>query len=364
MRRFIGFLKKEFLHIFRDSRTLVFLFGIPVAQLLIFGFVIVNDINNIDVLIVDHSGDEVTQEIIQKLSGNPYFHIISSQNTEPYEDLFKKGTIQEVIVFENNLSRKYFIENTASVQLLADGSEPNKAHLIVNYTQGVLQNYFSKANPDYSNPNFNVRMFFNEELRSPYVFVPGTMALILMLISAMMTSISITREKEMGSMEILLASPMRPVQIIAGKVLPYLFLSVINAGIIICLGYYVFQVPIEGSLILLMAESILFIAMALALGIMISAISPNQMVAMMISMFALMMPTMLLSGFIFPIDSMPVLLQWISAFMPPRWFILILKRIMLKGVNFTYIWKETAIIAGMFIFFLMVSIRKFKIRLE
>jgi len=364
MRRFIGFLKKEFLHIFRDSRTLVVLFGIPIAQLLIFGFVIVNDIKHIDVLVIDHSGDEVTQDMIQKLSGNPYFNIVSNRNDERYEDLFKKGTIQEVLVFEKQFVRNYIQGNPATVQLLADGSEPNTAHLIVNYTQGVLQSYLSNSYSDQSIPGFYVRMFYNEELRSPHVFVPGTMALILMLISAMMTSISITREKEMGSMEILLASPMRPAQIIAGKVLPYLLLSVINAVIIIALGFYVFHVPIEGSLILLLAESILFIAMALALGIMISAVSPNQQVAMMISMFALMMPTMLLSGFIFPIDSMPIPLQWFSILMPPRWFIVILKRIMLKGVSFTYVWKETAIISGMFIFFLVVSIRKFKIRLE
>ncbi len=368
MRRFFGFLKKEFLHIFRDKRTLIVLFGIPVAQLLIFGFVIVNEINAIDILVVDRSNNEISRSVIDRLNGNPLFNVMTDPGLNVYDKAFREGRVHEIIVFENNFGEKLIRDGTVSIQILADGSEPNTAHLIVNYTQAVLQDFLSDFRENRFNstvqPSIRTRMLFNEELRSPHVFVPGTMALILMLISAMMTSISITREKEMGSMEILLASPMKPYQIVAGKVLPYLLLSIINACVIIMLGYYVFRVPIQGSLILLLGESILFIAMALALGILISTISPNQQFAMMISMFALMMPTMLLSGFVFPIDSMPKTLQWFSVIMPPRWFIVILKRIMLKGTDFTHVWKETAIIFGMFMFFMGLSIKKFKIRLE
>ena len=208
------------------------------------------------------------------------------------------------------------------------------------------------------------RMYFNEEMNSANMFVPGTMVLILMLISAMMTSISITREKELGTMEILLVSPLRPIQIIVGKVLPYLILSIINAFIIVLIGHFIFGVPIAGSFILLIFETILFILMALCLGILISTVAKNQMVAMFISLIGLMMPTIILSGFIYPIENMPVVLQIVTNVMPAKWFVTIVRAIMLKGVGIFYIWKETLILIGMTLFFIAVSVRKFKIRLE
>jgi ABC-2 type transport system permease protein len=209
-----------------------------------------------------------------------------------------------------------------------------------------------------------VRMYFNEEMKSAYQFVPGTMALILMLVSALMTSISITREKETGTMEVLLASPLRPVQIIAGKVLPYLLLSIANAFVIVLIGRLVFGVPVTGSFILLMLETILFITMALCLGILISTIAKTQLVAMFISLIALMLPTIILSGFIFPIENMPKVLQWFSHIMPARYFITIIRGIMLKGVGILFIWKETLILLGMTLLFISISVKKFKVRLE
>jgi ABC-2 type transport system permease protein len=196
------------------------------------------------------------------------------------------------------------------------------------------------------------------------MFVPGIITILLMLISAMMTSISIAREKEMGTMEVLLVSPLRPIQIVTGKVLPYVILSFINAITILVMSYFIFGMPVKGSLLLLLFESILFIVMALSLGIFISTVSNSQQMAMMLSMFALMLPTILLSGFIFPIENMPLALRFLSYIMPPRWFIIIVKAIMLKGLGLQYIWKETLIIAGMALLFIALSIRKFKIRLE
>jgi ABC-2 type transport system permease protein len=209
-----------------------------------------------------------------------------------------------------------------------------------------------------------LRMYYNEEMKSAYMFVPGTMALILMLISAMMTSISITREKELGTMEILLVSPLKPAQIIVGKVIPYLLLSIVNAFVIVLVGRFVFGVPVTGSFILLMLETILFILMALCLGIFISTVAKNQMVAMFISMIVLMLPTIILSGFIFPIENMPKILQVVSHIMPARYFITIIRGIMLKGVGILFVWKETAILIAMTLFFIALSVKKFKIRLE
>lgn len=207
-------------------------------------------------------------------------------------------------------------------------------------------------------------MLYNEEIRSVFMFVPGTIVILLMLLSAIMTSISLTREKESGSMEVLLVSPLRPYEIILGKVIPYIGLSFLNAAIILLLARFLFGMPFRGSMALLLAETVLFIALALSLGIFISTITHTQQMAMLLSMFALMLPTILLSGFIFPIENMPLWLQYLSNLMPPRWFVVIIRGIMIRGIGLEYLWKETLILAGMTLIFILLSIKKFKLRLE
>lgn len=368
MKQLRSFIKKEFLHIFRDARTMLILFGIPVVQLLVFGTVIKSEINNLHIAIHDQSKDHVTQEITNKLLSSGYFILDKNlDHSSEIHDIFKKGQVREVIVFENGFARKLIRDGEARVQLIADASDPNTARLAINYTRSIIQDYIQKQFPDIQMPvsiQPELRMYFNEEMKSAYMFVPGVMALILMLISAMMTSISITREKESGTMEVLLVSPLRPVQILVGKVIPYLILSIINAFIIVLIGHFVFGVPILGSFLLLMLETILFILMALCLGILISTAAKNQMVAMFISMIGLMLPTMLLSGFIFPIENMPLVLQHLSHIMPAKYFIIIIRSIMLKGVGLAFVWKETAILIGMSLIFIALSVKKFKIRLE
>jgi ABC-2 type transport system permease protein len=368
MKQLISFIKKEFFHIFRDPRTMLILFGIPVAQLLIFGTVIKNEINDIHIAIYDQSKDEISTQITNKLLSSGYFILDENLSSmDGIDAIFKRGKVREVIVYENDFGQKLIKEGTANMQLIADASDPNTARLAIAYTRGIVNDYIVKINPELKMPmqiSPEVRMYFNEEMKSAYMFVPGVMALILMLISAMMTSISITREKELGTMEVLLASPLKPVQIIIGKVLPYVILSVTNAFVIILIGHFIFGVPVTGSFILLLLETILFIIMALCLGILISTVARNQMVAMFISMIALMMPTILLSGFIFPVENMPLVLQWLSYLMPAKYFVIIVRGIMLKGVEILFIWKETVILIGMTLFFVVVSVRKFKIRLE
>lgn len=368
MKKFIGFVKKEFYHILRDPRTLLVLFGTPVAQLLLFGYVVTNEVKNIKIAIYDPSKDLVTQTITNKIISSGYFildqNLTSDQNIEA---IFKKGYVKEVVVFESEFARKLERTGTAKVQIIADASDANTANLIVNYTSAIIRDYINKEYPMNQPPMQivpEVRMVFNEKLESVYMFVPGTMALILMLITSMMTSISIAREKEMGSMEILLVSPLRPIQIIIGKVIPYVLLAFVNALTILIIGYFVFGMPIKGSLALLLGESLLFITLALSLGILISTVAKSQQVAMFISLFALMLPTILLSGFIFPIENMPFVLQMVCEIMPPKYFIIIIKNIMLKGTGFMYVWKETLILFSMTLFFIAVSVRKFKIRLD
>ncbi len=368
MKRFIGFVKKEFYHIFRDVRTMVILFGIPVVQILLFGFVITNEIKDAKIAILDHSHDEITKEITNKLLSSGYFilHQKLNSNSE-IENSFRKGEIKEVIVFEQNFAEKLEREKSASIQILTDASDPNIASMLTNYTSALIYDYLKEINGEFVDRiqiSPEVRMLYNPNLQGVYMFIPGIMAMILMLISALMTSISLVREKELGTMEVLLVSPLKPIQIVLGKVTPYFVLSVVNALSIILLGKFVFGMPVAGSFILLMVESMLFILLALSLGILISTVANSQQTAMMMSMFALMLPTILLSGFIFPVENMPIILQWIAFVMPPRWFIIILKDIMLKGTGLFFVWQETFVIVFMIFLFIMLSIRKFKVRLE
>jgi len=367
MKRFISFVKKEFLHIFRDKRTLVILFGIPFAQVLLFGFVITNELKNVKIAIWDKSNDEVTEQITNKIISSGFFSLEERIYTkEDIEKVFKAGNIKEVIIFEADFAKTLEKEKRADIQLIADASDANSASMIINYTQGIIMNYVATTNENIEIPmqiKVKERMLYNEELRDVYMFVPGIMAVILMLVSAMMTSISVAREKEMGTMEIILVSPLKPIQILLGKVTPYILLSFINALTIIALGYFVFGMPILGSLTLLLAETMLFIILALSLGILISTVAPNQQAAMFISMFALLLPAILLSGFIFPIENMPTVLQWFAALMPPKYYIVIIKNIMLKGTGFMYIWQETLILVIMTLFFIGMSAKKFKVRL-
>jgi ABC-2 type transport system permease protein len=368
MKRFWGFVIKEFYHIFRDKRTMIVLFGMPIAQLLLFGFVITNEIKDAKIAILDYSKDDVTRELSQKILSSGYFilddYLVSA---DQMEEVFRKGKVKEIIVFEAGFAEKLNRLGSAHMQILADASDANTASLVSNYTSAIVMDYVKKTNGNINTPMQiipEVRMRYNEQLKGVYLFVPGIMAMILILISALLTSISIVREKELGTMEVLLVSPLRPIQIIVGKVTPYVLLSFLNAVIIIAVGVLVFGMPVHGNLLLLLAENILYIILSLSLGILISSSTNSQQVAMMVSMFALMLPTILLSGFIFPIANMPKILQVLCQLMPPRWFIVIIKNIMLKGTGFFYVWFETLVLMIMTVLFIFISYKKFKIRLE
>lgn len=356
------------MHIFRDERTMAILFAMPIIELLLFGYVISTEIKDVRIAILDHSNDKETLEIRNKILSSGYFKLDAEISSEQEIDkIFRQGRIKEVIVFENDFAQKLERDGKASVQVIADASDPTTAQMLYNYTNGIVQDYVAKKFSGLEIPveiKTEVRMLYNESMLGAFMYVPGTMALILMLISAMMTSITIAREKELGTMEILLVSPLKAIHIVLGKVAPYLLLSVIDAAVIILLGTLVFGVPVRGSMVVLMFLVILYIMMALSLGILISTKANSQMVAMFISGFALMLPTMLLSGFIFPIENMPVPLQILSNFMPARWFIDALKQVMLKGTGFEYIWKQVLILIAMTAVFLGLSVKNFRLRLE
>ena len=369
MKRFLGFVKKEFLHIFRDYRTLIILFGIPTAQILIFGFAVSNEIRNAGVAFLDLSKDDVTRKLTNKIISSGFFR--QTENLLNYNDIdriLKKGKTKAVIVFEDNFGKKLLKEGTAVINIVADGSEPNVATLVTNYTMAIVSDFNMELNRSgVSNVMLvqpEVKMFYNPGLKSHFMFVPGVITLILILICALMTSVTITREKEFGTMEVLLVSPLKPIQIILGKVMPYFVLSFINVILILLLSWFVFGLPVKGSLVLLLAESMLYILMSLSLGILISTVSTTMQQAIFISLIGLMLPTILLSGFIFPIENMPKIYDYLSMILPPRYFITIIKSIMIKGTGFLNIWKETLIILIMTLVFIGISIRKFRVRLQ
>jgi len=361
-------IKKEFLHIIRDPRTLIIVLGIPLVQILLFGYVITNEIKDAGIAVYDKSHDAVTARLTDKILSSGYFHLVRNiSSVDQIEESFKAGNIREVIVFGSDFAERLGRGEDAQIQLITDASEPNTARLMENYTRGIIQNFMEEIRPgaDLKQPvSVPVRMLFNPELKGVFMFVPGVMALLLTLISAMITSLSITREKEQGTMEMLLVSPFRPSHIILGKVIPYVVISLINAVVIVILANTVFGLPVRGNLLLLLSECILFVTTALSMGIFISTLTSSQLVAMMISMVGLMMPTMLLSGFIYPIKNMPGLLQLVTNIIPARWFIVIIKNVMIKGTGFSAVIVESSVLAGMTLLFLLLSMKNFNLRLE
>lgn len=368
MKQFGIFIQKELYHIFRDRRTLLILLGMPVVLVLLFGFAITNEIDNARIAILDQSKGEMSREITERLLASGYFLIDENlREVGQIEQHFREGKTKIALVFPPELQEDLRRNLPAQIQVIADATDPNTATTLINYASAIIGQYMREQSPGRAMPlqiSTEVKMLYNPRLKSVFLFVPGVMTVILMLVSAMMTSIAITREKELGTMEVLLVSPLRPAMIIVGKVVPYILLALANTIVILLLGAFVFGMPVRGSFFLLGLECLLFVVTALALGILISTRTDSQQVAMLISLMVLMLPTILLSGFIFPIESMPRVLQVISNIIPAKWFIIILKNVMLKGTGVEFVWKESLILLGMAVFFIGASVRNFKIRLE
>jgi len=366
MSQLISFIRKEFLHIFRDPRTLIILFGMPAVQIIIFGYVVTMDVRDAGVAVVDLAHDAVSSKLIQKFDASEYFSIRERlASVDEIDAALKSGRVKQVLVFEAGFGANLIRDGKAVVGQAIDASEPNMARLIASYSEAIIADFNRELGGPASLQIIpRARMIYNPSLRNEYMFVPGLMTLILMLICALMTSVTIAREKEFGAMEVLLASPLRPLQIILGKVAPYMALGFADVLLILFMANVIFGLPVKGSIILLLAESLLYIALTLSLGILISTVSQTMQQAMFISLIGLLLPSILLSGFIFPLENMPKIYQIISLILPPRWFIVVVKNIMLKGAGFAYIWKETLVLAGMTVFFIGLSVKKFKLRLE
>lgn len=338
------------------------LLGMPVLQIILFGFAITTELNHSRVAVLDPSKDAVTTRITERIDENRYFSVVKElSSASDIETVFRHDEADIVVAFtpdfDANLST-----GEAGIQLVVDATDPNTGNMMAGYVQGIVGQALQSGTQ--SSPIVQTHLLFNPQMKSAYNFVPGVMGLILMLICAMMTSISIVREKETGTMEVLLVSPIRPIFIILSKAVPYLVLSCVNLATILLLSVYVLHVPVEGSLWTLSFLSLLLIAVALSLGLLISCVVQNQVAAMIVSGMGLMMPVMLLSGMIFPIESMPAVLQWISNIIPARWYIQAVKKVMIEGLGMAAVWHEALILSGMAALLIGLSLKKFKERLE
>ena len=374
----IGLLRKETYHILRDRRTLVVITLIPILQVIIFGAAIRTDVERIRLAVVDPAPDAVTLALRGRFAATDTFRVVRvAAVASAIDPLFQRGDAQAAVLFEPGFATRLAQGLPARVQIIADATEPNTGSAIQAYALQVIQTYERElqrasmspgltAGPAYTGVRIvpQVRTRFNPTRESSNLFVPGLMAFVLTIISSLMTAISLTREKETGTLETLLVSPLRPWQIIVGKVTPYLAIGFISVVGVIVEARLVFHVPLVGNLALLLGEGLLFILVSLSLGILISARTSSQRVAMFGAMLGTMLPTMLLSGFIFPLESLPWPLRMLSNVVPARWFVTVARGIMLKGIGLEYLWRETAVLAGMALGLLMLSTRSFKPRLE
>ncbi len=368
MKQFLSFVHKEFLHIFRDRRTMLILLGMPIAQILLFGFAINIDVQNIRTVVYDPSNDQSTTQITEQIIANSYFDFKGrASSIEEVEDMMLSGDIDIAVVFENNFQSNLLHTGKSQVQIIADTSDPNSGTISANYVMAIIAKYQQQMMGINQIPyqiDVETKLLYNPEMRSTYTFVPGVMGLVLIIICTLMTSISIVREKERGTMEVLLASPLKPSTVLLSKTIPYLALSFVNLVSILVLAVYVLHVPINGSLMLLLLVSTLFIFLALSLGLLISTVVNTQITAILISGIGMLMPVLVLSGMIFPIANMPDFLQWISAIVPARWYIAAVKKIMIEGLGFMSVMNELSVLFVMSVGLMTISILNIKKRLE
>jgi len=352
MKQFIAFVIKEARHILRDKRTMLILFGMPVVMMLLFGFAITTDVKNVRTVVVTSQMDHLTQVAIERLAQSEYFTITQTVSTpQEAERLIRSQKADMAVVFAHDFANK-----KKGIQLIVDGSDPNMAQQWTSYAQQTILNPQSSV--------VNSKLLYNPQMKSSYNFVPAIMGMLLMLICAMMTSISIVREKEKGTMEVLLVSPVRPLMVIIAKAVPYLVLAFGILITILLMARFVLGVPLQGSLFWILAVSTLYILLALSLGLLISNVAQTQLVALLLSAMVLLMPVVMLSGMMFPVESMPTVLQWVSAVVPPRYYIDAMRKLMIMGVGIGEVMKEVTILALMTIVFLTVALKKFNVRLE
>ncbi len=362
MRTFGAFVKKEFYHILRDHRTVLILLVMPIVMIMLFGFAISTEINNINVVAVVPKQSESIRQVIDRVESNAYFHLVGQYTTAQHvEEMMRAGDADVAIVFADDFDKQ------PSLQLLIDGANPNTATMETAYISGVIMTHLRdmiKNTGGGEGIEIHMRMLYNPQMKSAYNFVPGIMGLIFILICALMTSVSIVREKEQGTMEVLLVSPVKPIYIIIAKMIPYFTISSFNLLTILLLSYFVLDIPLTGGVLSVCILALIYIILSLSLGLTISTIVNTQIAAMLSSVIVLMVPVMMLSGMLFPLESMPMVLQVISNIVPARWFIAAARKVMIEGQDLLQVGKEVAVLSGMTILLIAFALKNFKNKLD
>lgn len=364
-----GLVIKETRHVLRDRQTLVILLLMPLVQVLLYGYAIRTDVRGIRAAFVDPTPDQTTRALLSRFEQSTRYNVRGELPTDAsLAQGFASGEYRQAIVLPTDVARRMGRGEILTVLVITDGSDPNAGSAMAAFAEAVLRRWYVETTGNGESAGLGIqvqtRMRYNPTLESANLFVPGLIALVVTIVSAMMTAIAITREKEMGTMEMLLVSPLRPSTIVIGKVIPYAVLGLVNVFIVLAAATVVFHVPIRGSLVLLLAESLLYVFTTLAIGIVISTAARTQRAAMLAALAGLLLPTIMLSGFIFPVSSMPTPLRVFSNIIPARWFLVIVRGIMLKGAGLATLWQETLILVGITVALLGVGIRRLSVRLD
>lgn len=364
MNGFASFVRKETLHIFRDPRTMLIALLMPVVQILLFGFALSTEVNNVDVAVVASHRSETVRQAVERMAANPNFTFTGYIPSGEIDRTLRSGRADAVAVFADDFDRRMTdlvtgrADAGAALQLVMDASNTNTAQAGAAYLRSVLQGDAAGM------AGVETRLLYNPRMKSAYNFVPGIMGLIFILICAIMTSVSIVREKETGTMEVLLVSPVRPIRIVFAKMIPYFVLSCLNLASILLLARFVLGVPMSGGIVGIVGLSLLYIVLALALGLFISTVARTQVTALLVSAMLMLMPMIMLSGMVFPIGNMSAPLRWLSCIVPARWYIAAIRRLMIEGLPFTAVLREFAILAAMTAGLIAVALRKFNDKLE
>ncbi|MBR1388460.1 MAG: ABC transporter permease [Prevotella sp.] len=353
---FLSFIIKEAKHILRDQRTMLILFGMPIVLMLLFGFAITNDVKNVRTVVVTSQTNYLTQQAVDRLSASEYFNVTATVPTPADAELLIRHQKADLAIVFGKDARK-------DIQFIVDGSDPNMAQQWTAYAQQVIVGGSGSAEVRGHGGGPATKLLYNPRMKSAYNFVPAIMGMLLLLICAMMTSVSIVREKERGTMEVLLVSPVRPLMIIVAKAVPYLLQAFLILIIILTMSWTVLDVPLAGSLGWIIIVSLIYILLALSLGLLISNVAQTQFVALLVSAMVLLLPTVMLSGMLFPIESMPRILQWVSAIIPPRYYISAMRKLMIMGVGIDGVLTEVAVLCVMTALLLFVALKKFNKRL-
>ena len=374
IRHILAIMRKEFMHLIRDPRSLTISLFLPIFLLFLYGYSVTTDIKNLPVAIRDGSRTEQSRQLISKVINSGYFTLVAMPNSETeFRRLVDSGRAKIIINIPADMATKMNSDSKAVIQVIVDGSDPTTAAAAMGYMSGIVQDYFSgvMVKAALHRPvkltqaiNLKTRVWYNENLRSLNFYIPGLIATILMMMAASLTSLTIVSEKENGTMEALVASPIRRNELMIGKLMPYVLIAFWDVIMVSAVGRFWFNVPIKGDYYLMLLASFLFLMAALSLGLMFSVIAKTSQEAMQLALLTTMLPSIMLSGFIFPIENMPKIVQGISFLVPARYYLRILRGIFLQGVGIRYLWWDMLLLTIFCAIIVRTCVRSFKKRID